>query len=275
MKPTLVIGDVHGHYDRLESLLVQEGILGEPNGEFHRPRVNFDVEVIQLGDLGHFASNGSRTGDQFVYEAVRDQGWLDYVLWGNHDRYVVDSHHNYTNCEKPSDTTRRAMLDVADRMRFAMCRHGFLLTHAGLAKAFRYQGVPGLDKWDVSAVAEWLNTVPASLPTTDPNRGIIDNVSVYRGGRAKVGGILWRDIKESLHPIPQVFGHSVRNRPTAYWTKDLHTGEKKMVKSYCVDVGRPDNGYLAGIWLPEQRIVEFKDPREYVHPSARYYGKTK
>jgi hypothetical protein len=261
MKPTLVIGDVHGHYDRLESLLLQEGILGELNG-YHRRRVNFDVEVIQLGDLGHFGHSGSRTADQFCYEAVRDEKWCDYVLWGNHDRYVVDDYHSFGGCQKPGHATELAMRDLIREgvLRLAIARHGFLLTHAGLAKAFRHNSIPGLDKTDLDAVVEYLNHVAPGLPRTDRNRGIIDAISAYRGGRSSVGGILWRDINESLYPFNQVFGHSKRNKPKKYHIKGWGDKEGRIptYTGYCVDVGTADNGYLAGIWLPSEKIVEYR-----------------
>jgi hypothetical protein len=259
MKPVLVIGDVHGHYERLERLLCQEGILGEVKDSrdgVHRGRINNDVEVIQLGDLGHFGQTGSPTGDRFCYEAVRDENWCDLVLWGNHDRYVVDeAHHAFGGCQKPGRRTRLAMegLVVSGQLVLAAARHGVLLTHAGLHKAFRHNAVGDLDITDAAAVASYIN----SIPVGDPNRGIIDAVSVYRGGRATVGGILWRDAGEALYPLPQVFGHSKRPKPKMYYGKQWW-GDQATVRSYCVDVGTKDNGRLAGIWLPEERIVEVK-----------------
>jgi hypothetical protein len=55
-KPTLVIGDVHGHLDRLTALLEQEEVIARNDSDGY-DRVNHDVRVVQVGDLGHFGAD--------------------------------------------------------------------------------------------------------------------------------------------------------------------------------------------------------------------------
>ena len=59
------------------------------------------------------------------------------------------------------------------------------------------------------------------------------------------GGILWRDAeREDLWVgVPQIFGHT--------------RGDIRMYgnRSVCVDVGSHNDGNLAGIWLPERKVV--------------------
>lgn len=52
------------------------------------------------------------------------------------------------------------------------------------------------------------------------------------------GGILWRDAREPLAALPQVFGHS-RGLVRSY-----NDGQ-----SFCLDVGCGKEGRLAGMWL--------------------------
>lgn len=258
---SLVIGDVHGHYDRLEALLLQEGILDskvspyylggypEINKSIHRRRINHDIEVIQVGDLGHFGKEHP-TGDEMCYDAARE--WIDILLWGNHDRAVVSKAHGFNGYTEPSDGARDAMQRVAGKMFFAVEVHGWLITHAGLHAAFKHQKTyEGFgSRTDPGEIAWFLNEA------MQHDSALIDNVSFYRGGRATAGGILWRDVQESIYDgVPQIFGHTVRKKVTPY-----ARGHDQ--KHWCVDIGDKDNGRLAGIWLPEQRVVEVQVKRQ-------------
>lgn len=243
-KPTLIVPDTHGHLDRVQALLEQEGIIKDDK------RINHDVEVVQLGDLGHFGDTGSPTGDQMSYELADE--FFDVILWGNHDRAVVSSAHDFRGFRAPSPTVKHKMrlLEAEGRLRMAHSSHGFLFTHAGLHKAFRYQdGVP-VDKADPVAVANWINELARS-ESDDSNHALWDAVSVFRGGKATKGGILWRDAQEKLYgEFRQIFGHTKGDKVRMY--------QSKHGWSYCLDVGSKTNGRLVGMWLPEEKTVEVK-----------------
>jgi hypothetical protein len=269
---TLIIGDVHGHYDRLEALLKQEGIIGECpecegsgdgaleggfcelcHGEGTR-RLNKDVRVIQLGDLGHFGSGysegrmvpGSSSADLMCWDAAVCKDWVDVILWGNHDAAVVDETHTFTGYIKPPYETLHIMKGAAaeGRLKLAYEVDGFLLT-----------------KTDPAAMAQWLNGMQNKDETEglgfgDPDEdrdflAVRDAIGKKRGGPSPVGGILWRDATEKLYmEYRQIFGHSRGDKVRKY--------ETPKGWSYCVDVGDQYNGHLAGIWLPDERIVEVK-----------------
>lgn len=291
-KPVFAIGDCHGHLDRLEALLKQEGIIGvcpacEGSGDetpevfiaggkeavlactpgfcpecqgIGTKRLRDDCVVVQLGDLGHFGSSwenghtvpGSQMGDLMIYE--HGSKWLDLVLWGNHDRAVIDRQHHFGGYIAPTPETFRVMKKLRDEGRqiLAYAAHGFLLTHAGLHKQFKYNETPPTTKTDPVACATYINE-NCDLVTD----AIVDAISTTRGGWSPYGGILWRDASESLFSgFRQVFGHSSRPKVRRYQSKDV--GE-----SFCIDIGDKDNGLLAGIWLPSEEIVEVnvsKDP---------------
>lgn len=282
-KPVLAIGDVHGHLNRLEALLRQGGIIGEcPNcggsgdkllerfePELMEPRVEEwsecptcqgdgvarlrdDCLVVQLGDLGHFGSSweygkmvpGSSMGDMLTYSFAKK--WIDIVLWGNHDRAVIDKYHEFTGYIAPAPETFRIMKDLRDegRQLLAYSAHGFLLTHAGLHSQFKHNQRPEETTSDPVACAKFINE-ECDLALN----GITDAISTKRGGRSVYGGILWRDASESLYGgFRQIFGHTSKPKIRRYYTK--------AGVSLCIDVGDKDNGRLAGIWLPEERIVE-------------------
>ncbi len=270
---TFVIGDVHGHFDRLEALLLNEGIIGRcPDCDgagllprFDGPRehdcetcsgdgwtrIDRDVFVVQLGDLGHFGDNGSPTGDMLCWRAAY-LGWIDVVLWGNHDRAVVDTGHCFKHFTAPDAATLhyiKAMYNEG-RLQLAFESHGYLLTHAGLHKAFKHQKIDPELKTDLVKFVDWINEEDDKfLDTSDCDASafaIRDCISHKRGGRADAGGILWRDSRESLYGVwPQVFGHTKNYRVREY-----------NANAWCIDIGSPDNGELAGMWLPGREVVQ-------------------
>lgn len=239
-KRTLVIGDCHGHTDRLEALLQQEGILDDS-----AIRQNHDVEVVQLGDLGHFGDTQGK--DRTIWTIAPH--WLDVILWGNHDRAIIDGRHVFGGYQKPFPETLDIVKIVAKsgQLRLAHEAHGFLLTHAGLHAKYKYNKAPHVGAFEIAA---WLNEHEQEDSQDEGFLAIRDAISYTRGGRSSHGGILWRDASESLYkPIRQVFGHSAKDKVRTYQAG--RTGD-----SFCIDVGTRLNGRLAAIWLPEETIVE-------------------
>jgi hypothetical protein len=311
--PALVIGDLHGHLDRFEALLKQEGLLDqcehcdglgevwEPctlpgyqceyscEHDYYRECWNCDgqgwartkkrAKVILVGDVGHFGMNrdpitgqktpGSATADLLTWRAALN--WADVILWGNHDRALVSDAHAFGGYIKPNpevyDLIERARWE--GKLKLAHSTHGFLITHAGLHLAFRdNKNVPDSVKRDPVEFAYWINAVePQSYTGTPDQLAVRDAIAIKRGGHAHAGGILWRDIEEKLYPeFRQVFGHSAdhKDRAVRYcnqwsYTRNPCASISYDNLSYCIDVGGPDEWpgakCLAGIWLPEERIV--------------------
>lgn len=237
---TLVIGDVHGKYDRLRELLIQEGIINE-DGE----RINTDVEVVQLGDLGDFRKN--YTGDISCYQAVQ-KGWIDLVLWGNHDRAIKDQGHEFSGYRKPPEEIKHLfkLMEISGKLRFAHAIHGYLVTHAGLHPHFEELKVPkGFDKTNPYDVADWINQCPSRFENLDR---FVNAIPTGRGGMSPYGGVLWRDFSEPLcNAFPQVFGHS-----SSQCVRLAGNGT-----SWCVDTSK--HGRLGAIWLPDLTIAMVDD----------------
>lgn len=240
---SLIIGDTHGHLDRLEALLKQGGLIDEhglPTDE------RYGVETIQLGDLGHYGAD-TQARDRDIWE--RAPAWLDVILWGNHDRAVIDGRHFFMGYQKPFPETVEAINKAVKDGQLLLAReaHGFLLTHAGLHASYKYNKAP---QESAAATAEWLNAHEDEDSQDQDFLAIRDAISRTRGGRSTNGGILWRDASESLYkPYRQVFGHSAKDKVRTYQTG-------KTGNSFCVDVGNQFNGRLAAIWLPSEEVVE-------------------
>lgn len=275
-KPVLAIGDCHGHLNRLEALLEQEGIIGpcpdcEATGDgaleggfcercdgLGIARLNHDVFVLQLGDLGHFGSQrgsmgntvpGSATADLMCWKYGRD--WLDANLFGNHDYAVFNSIHEFGGYIPPPYETKHLMTEMWEegRVPLVFSAHGFLFTHAGLHIWFKHNKIDEIPKKDPVAFAEWMNGQEANTSLRTKNfYAIRDAIGKVRGGRSNMGGILWRDAREKLYrEFRQIFGHTAGDKVRKYDGPNW---------SYCIDVGDQHNGRLAGIWIPDERIVE-------------------
>ena len=248
---SLVVGDCHGHVDRLEALLKQEGII-EDCPDSGVIRVNRDVEVVQLGDFGHYgADTQARDREIWTYAP----GWLDVILWGNHDRAVIDGRHFFTGYQKPFPETVE-MINAASKsgkLKLAHEAHGFLLTHAGLHASYKYNKIPEGYKKNPELFALWMNRMDDEGGMYEEDfLAIRDAISTSRGGHSTCGGILWRDASESLYkPFRQVFGHSSKEKVRTYQTG-------KTGNSFCVDTGNQFNGKLNAIYLPDETIVEVK-----------------
>lgn len=314
MDSVFVIGDVHGNLDRLEALLKQEGLLvwcdecqggGQlvtgrhpADNDFGwdydykdcdackgigQKRVRNDVTVVQLGDLGHWGEGGSPTGDLLCYKYVTENRWCDVVLWGNHDRAMVDGQHAFTGFIPDYQTAHfLSILQSEGRLQTAFDAHGFLITHAGLASSFKHQKVDPTLKTDLEAFVDWINDEDDKYLQHNPrNRdtsvmdanvaGIVNAIGSRRGGHGATGGILWRDIEENLYDgFRQIFGHSAdhKEHQVRVVGKSSHSRYRKGVpiwgsESYCIDIGGKANAgreghCLAGIWLPSEKIVEVR-----------------
>ncbi len=239
---TFVIGDVHGHADRLQTLLDAAGITMFKQGPMiQRPNGTYEeVEIVQLGDLGNFGKRPR--GDLEAYQLALKYRMV--VLWGNHDRAVVDwNKHIFKGYTFPPPVLEAAMRAVHPRL--AHHAHGYLLTHAGLHPYYvDLLGMRGLTAENMAAI------IMAKKDKYPDHYGVVDDIGPVRGGFAKQGGILWRDVREELASIPQVFGHS-SGSSIRTCLPDMRNARH----SWCIDVGGHTDGRLAGIWLPTEELV--------------------
>lgn len=294
-KRTFVIGDLHGHLDRFEALLRQEGLLGPCDVCGHtahpgqvRKRIKRrlkgrdidggyeyiecglcnglgvsrylrdEVEVVLVGDIGHWGVDGSPTGDLMTLQAATL--WADVILWGNHDRALVEDFHRFRGYMRPTPEAYH-LLSMAD-MKLAHESYGYLITHAGLAYAFKFQkDVPEEVFADPAAFVAWINEVADPMAEGTPSQiAVRDAIGSIRGGSG-TGGILWRDINEKLYDgYRQVFGHSADHKKGMVrgCNKSDHTRSLDRYgeyQSFCIDVGGKNNGALAGIYLPDLHIA--------------------
>lgn len=292
MSKTFVIGDVHGHFDRLEALLKQEGIVGPcdrcrgTGDEFDRlcprcdgdgqTRIDYDTTVIQLGDLGHFGGeSGSPSGDKMCY--LYADRYLDVVLWGNHERPLVDLLHSFQGYQHPGIHVERQIeyLREIGKMKLAVAAHGYLIVHAGVSSVYSYLAqrygnayifADYLNELDEKKL-NWLKDNPPRFSEikhkklSDPDNlyrkfEIIDSISFIRGGSHPDGGVLWFDWNREPHlegPFKFICGHTAQSDGVV---KADNYGNLN------IDIGGKYENRLAGVWLedgeePKARSVNF------------------
>jgi hypothetical protein len=214
---TFVIGDIHGHADRLAQLLDRSKAIAE------------GAEIVLLGDVGQYSAD-THEADLLTWQLVEKLPNCT-VLWGNHDyANVKPKEHGFCSF----DPAFPEVMEIIRRVKpvFAAERHGYLLTHAGLAQRF-------------SAPAGTALELLAGVLNGCEGQPVVDDISYRRGGFATQGGILWRDESEPLSDVPQVFGHS---------RGDIRRGGTNR-QSWCIDVASRENDELAGLWLPDLKVV--------------------
>jgi hypothetical protein len=228
------------------------------------------VEIVLLGDVAHNGADASPTGDMLTWQYA--DRWADYILWGNHDRAIVDQAHAFNGYLPPQVETLDIMSKVygEGRLLLAYEAHGYLLTHAGLHVNWRNQDV-SIDKKDPAVVAQWINQGNTHNPDDVVDAqivGVRDAIAYPRGGSADAGGILWRDIGEKLYNgFPQVFGHSAdHQRQVRYCNQNTYSRDPTAIKyqSLCIDIGGKDDAQLAGVWLPSEQVAQINlDSNDY------------
>lgn len=159
-----VVGDVHGHYDRLRRLLEGAGLV-DGSGRWAGGRSH----LVLLGDLMDRGPHVTRTL-WFAYrlqEEARAAGGRVHVALGNHEVMVLAGDHRYVSSRERL-LARRLGLDYGemyDRRRSVLGRWlasrpaalkvgRVLLAHGGLGPAYRGRGLRDLNDSVAAFLAE-------------------------------------------------------------------------------------------------------------------------
>jgi hypothetical protein len=281
-----IIGDVHGRLARLEALLLEAEIIGpcavcfasgdvsdgsdeaqfcpacDGNGLM---RIDHETEVIQLGDL--IDANPQRTSPTADSMIVRfADSWVDTLLWGNHERPIINGP-TFDGYGRPDEETLETLAQWRKEGRYKLATHfnDYLITHAGLSDfAFTGERTGSLNRHSAERLACWINLQDEKRPHPnylahrdygDPSNTwpLRDNIGQDRGGWDLWSGLLWRDSREGLWPVPQIFGHTSHRAV-------IKIEDEKGGSSYCVDTSKHDR--VSGIWLPSQEIVTVDDTED-------------
>lgn len=194
---SLIIADVHGDIDKLESFLdyrpEEEHIVA---GDMFDSKIFGDEESLYCWKRVMWELNNRP--DKFKY------------LWGNHDvaylyqpPFTGSGHHTGTGFDEYLEPYRATMP-------VAMVRDNFLITHAGLnPDLVRYDDIHKQCDWLNAEWLKYITYIPQPYCTHPPSSPIV-HIGKARGGMDDVGGIFWLDW--TLEPVSskfnQIFGHT-------------------------------------------------------------------
>lgn len=218
---TLVLPDLHGNHEYLESLLIQSGAL--VGG--HRSK---DIEVISIGDLIN-GTEEDQDDDAFICQLA--QKWIDKIIIGNHETHLLNTCISTFEgaYESPFVQTEMNRLERQGKFVPALLIGDTLLTHAGVHADFMFPTATDafMAIWDsFQNYWEYIEDIKNKrivYSTKDayrftkkkhndilvPRGALLDGVSTYRDGQEDRGGILWADHDEpKSRRFSQIFGHT-------------------------------------------------------------------
>jgi hypothetical protein len=237
---TLIIPDIHGHYDTLKSLLREAGVLDNQNHRVDGWR------VIQIGDLANCV-HSDINGDVECLKTVGD--WIDTMLIGNHEHghfggptfggfYPAPEVRTILNSiDRMGHLAPAALVDSSEGE--------ILVTHAGYVPS---EGIESAVDGFNYAVEKWIE---------DKRHPLFSAIGTERGGWNQFGGILWSDWSEAkAHEFNQILGHTPQKKgvqkreysSTGKWSINIDCGAKHRMG--CTGVIVDENGDLSYVSTP-------------------------
>ena len=215
MAKYLIISDVHHRTAKVNAILAHE---------------KWD-KVIFLGDwFDQFNDTyeDARKTAEWLKENLHNPNFI--FLEGNHDisyRYSGNSHNYCSGFAWDKNLEIHKVLNKDDWNKFKLFHYepSILFSHAGLSPAFLKEyassEVDSIDK-----LLEWLNiNEKQARVELENNKGhFLYNAGYDRGGNAKIGGMVWRDLSNTV-PIfcNQAIGHTPVKSP-GFITKNIKGG---------------------------------------------------
>lgn len=197
----LVVGDLHGK-SCWEDIRVSE----------------YD-KVVFLGDY----VDGDTHSDEEIYSNLQNiclfkERHADKVilLLGNHD--IQYYHYPAYRCSGFRVSMADMLSDFFNAhshlFQLAYQVRNFLFTHAGVSNAWYHQFKAYAESYPLNYNLQHFNTLAEALNAVEegPYRGVLHQISIYRGGKADHGGITWADkqelLQDPLFGYHQVVGHT-------------------------------------------------------------------
>jgi Calcineurin-like phosphoesterase len=229
----LIIGDVHGHFDNLRNLLIEQHVINEYNERINRET----IKCYSVGDLidGDF----NRQGDLLCLEYAKD--WFDRVGIGNHEwAFMGGPAFQGLRMYDRELVFEMLKLESIGVLTPAFMVEDYLVVHAGLGERWGFY----TEKDALEAIQfqyEYAQNEDTRIP-------LFDDISTKRGGSSRDGGgIFWNDWKEPRNKrINQIVGHSPQIDGPIYEQYPEYGTEH-----WCIDAGGKWGTGLWGITLED------------------------
>ncbi|MGB2578496.1 hypothetical protein AAIR98_000415 [Elusimicrobium simillimum] len=213
-KSTIIVGDVHGHYDELVLILRSAELI-----DAKLRWCGGASTLIQMGDLidkGPQSDQVYQLTDALQGQAALAGGEVVRII-GNHELELIMG--NFVISELGRTAAQHYQEDLIKcvlngKFKAAYHKHGLLFTHAGvcgkLLNVFKMQ----LGALSEAKVATLINSIFTNCVKHGFYKHPIFNISISRGGRDKYGGIFWEDLQDLYlsfprSPLKQVVGHTM------------------------------------------------------------------
>lgn len=194
----LVVGDIHGRINKAKAFLA------------YKP----EEKHIFSGDyVDSFVQS-----DHVIYETLKLVIESPAILvLGNHDIHYLD--HAPFKCsgyrQYMAESIGSILEAYIDRFVPVAVEDGFVITHGGVSNGLNDSLLCNgkLNSIWTRVYSEWDTFIRTrgrkGCYNYSDNNSVIFNISKYRGGIHKFGGIFWADYRdEGYCGVPQIFGHS-------------------------------------------------------------------
>ncbi|MCA9400290.1 MAG: Mpv17/PMP22 family protein, partial [Candidatus Omnitrophica bacterium] len=226
LRPTLIIGDIHGAVNALQLPLIHFNFLDD--GGFLKMPPESHVDIHLSGDLPHragFSLAAVKMASQMLDRLNVRGGMRVTYSNGNHDleiklndlnaivfhileKYIWMADDYLFNRKKLKDMIKKVLVDIAnDRIVCAECKGGWLLTHAGVTQTFLQQH--NLGEATIEEIKNTLNQMlkDAVNHVVNNSRSALEDFPICQLG----GPFLTfeKDLAEDpARGIHQIFGHT-------------------------------------------------------------------
>jgi hypothetical protein len=222
-KRVIVIGDVHGEYEKFRTILFDAKLVDPFNW------IGGDAILVQTGDMIDRGPKSIESVDliRSLQEQAKKSGGMVVRLFGNHELMLLQGHHQYVNFQNPLEVTELFQEEIAQGKLKAAWTDGMrLFSHAGVRTKLR-KWLEGDKTFQLGAeftperlkrIAGAANDALIKGVSSGHYRAPLFFVDESRGGRDEYGGIFWGDAKdlvgsEQAFDMPQVFGHTPTRKP--------------------------------------------------------------
>ena len=213
-KTILVFSDPHQEIDRVEYILKKE---------------NYDIAVC-LGDWWDSFTHNSEYDVEKTCKFLKNWIFKDnfFTCFGNHDiHYLYDnttticSGYEHNKDIFISDCLGNFLTPIRDKFKWYIWIDNYLCSHAGI-NTYHFNPIMEINK---DGITRWLNEQIkfAEPKLINGERHWLYGAGQSRGGRQKVGGIVWQDADIDASPIDgisQIYGHTSHDRILQHTDED-------------------------------------------------------
>jgi hypothetical protein len=233
-KRILVASDPHQEVNKLKKIIAKES----PD------------EIVVLGDWWDSFHYNTKHDVEATCKFLKD--WLFkanfHTLYGNHDlHYLYDN--TATICSGYY-SSKHVLIDkyfgnakpaVVDKFKWYIWIDGWLCTHAGISKHHMYP-MTELTKQGISA---WLDAQTAIAETSliADTAHWVYGAGEARGGRLRIGGIVWQDFDCEFQPIEEI-NQLVGHTPHRTILNHVDDGHVNLTEAHDLDIDCHLNEYL-------------------------------